>query len=116
MEIPVVASRLPTGITDVTIDGETGILVPPGDPEALARAIQRLLTDRDLTARLGRAGRAHALKHFTFDIFRQRFERVFQALLAGRRIEGPLKSVSSNADVPARPWAQGDHTQPGIVP
>jgi glycosyltransferase involved in cell wall biosynthesis len=116
MEIPVIASRLPTGIADVTIDGDTGILVPPGDPEALARAIERLLADRNLAAQYGRAGRARALKHFTFDTFEQRFEEIFEKLLSGRTIEGPLKSVSSVGGVPAQTWAQGRHTQPGMQP
>jgi glycosyltransferase involved in cell wall biosynthesis len=100
MSVPVVASRLPTGVTDVNIDGYTGLLVPPGDAEALARTISRLIDDPDLAARLGTAGRAHALKHFTFEVFTQRIEELFEAVLSGCAIEGP-KRPRSSAAIPA---------------
>ncbi|MDT0402733.1 glycosyltransferase family 4 protein [Streptomyces edwardsiae] len=47
-------------------DGETCLAVPPGDPAALASALTRLLTDPDLRARLGAAGRDRVLRHFTW--------------------------------------------------
>ncbi|MEX0947482.1 MAG: glycosyltransferase family 4 protein [Acidimicrobiia bacterium] len=47
-------------------DGETGLLVPPGDPDALATAIRRALGDAELRARIGRAGQARALAQFTW--------------------------------------------------
>jgi rhamnosyl/mannosyltransferase len=50
----VVASRV-GGIPDLVEDGKTGVLVPPGDPEALAEALVRVLTDRALAERLGTA-------------------------------------------------------------
>jgi glycosyltransferase involved in cell wall biosynthesis len=53
----VVASRV-GGIPDLVEDGETGILVPPGDERALASALVRVLSDRPLAERLGAAGRA----------------------------------------------------------
>jgi glycosyltransferase involved in cell wall biosynthesis len=95
MGIPTLASRLPTGITDITIDNETGLLVPPGDSFALAEAISRLIADRDLAARLGRAGRDHALKNFTFDVFERRFDELFKFTLSGRPIEGLMHSYVS---------------------
>jgi phosphatidylinositol alpha-1,6-mannosyltransferase len=57
---PVVAGNV-TGTLDAVIDGETGLLVDPTSPEAVAAAIVRLLRDRDLADRLGRAGRERAL-------------------------------------------------------
>lgn len=52
---PAVASAV-NAIPEVVIDGETGLLVPPDEPARLADAIDRLLRDRELAARLGRAG------------------------------------------------------------
>jgi glycosyltransferase involved in cell wall biosynthesis len=47
-------------------DGETGLLVPPGDPGALAGALDRVLEDADLAARLAGAARRRVLEHFTW--------------------------------------------------
>ncbi len=82
MGLPVVASRLPTGVTDVTIDNVTGLLVPPSDPVALAHAISRLVGDRVLARQFGLAGRKHALECFTLDIFRKRFGDLFEAAMS----------------------------------
>lgn len=56
---PVVATRV-GGLVDAVEDGVTGILVPPGDPAALRAAVERLLGDAELRARLGSAARARA--------------------------------------------------------
>jgi len=48
------------GVSEVILDGKTGILVPPGNPEAVAIAIKRLLSDTGLRSSLGRAGRERA--------------------------------------------------------
>jgi len=53
---PVIASRT-GGLPDIVVDGETGLLVPPGDPDALRQALERLLADRELRERMGQAGR-----------------------------------------------------------
>jgi glycosyltransferase involved in cell wall biosynthesis len=45
---------------------ETALLVPPGDPEALAAAINRLLDDPDLRARIGTAGRGRVFERYTW--------------------------------------------------
>ena len=55
---PLVATRV-GAIPELVRDGVTGLLVPPADPPALARAIQRLLDAPELAAALGQAGRAH---------------------------------------------------------
>jgi len=47
-------------------DNETGLLVPPGDPDALATAILRALADPDLRSRIGAAGRTRVLEKFTW--------------------------------------------------
>ncbi|HEV2844770.1 MAG TPA: glycosyltransferase family 4 protein [Thermoanaerobaculia bacterium] len=55
--VPVVASRV-SGIPEVVVDGETGWLVPPEDPEVLARALEEVLTEPEEARRRGAAGRA----------------------------------------------------------
>jgi rhamnosyl/mannosyltransferase len=64
---PVVSSDLPTGVRFVNRDGETGLLVPPGNPEALAAAISRLLTDSTLRARLGQAAHERVIREFSVE-------------------------------------------------
>lgn len=63
MEVPVVSTRL-SGISELVTDGENGRLVPPGDPDALARVIDELLADPAERRRLGRAGRRKVLAEF----------------------------------------------------
>ena len=59
----VVASRV-GGIPEVVADGETGLLVPPDDPDALAAALNVVLRDRDRAAAMGTRGRARAAAEF----------------------------------------------------
>jgi phosphatidylinositol alpha-1,6-mannosyltransferase len=61
--LPVIAGRS-GGIPNVVADGETGLLVPPEQPEAAAAAIRLVLDDPALAARLGGAGRAHTERYF----------------------------------------------------
>lgn len=87
MGLPVVVSCLPTGITDITIDHETGLLVPPRDPDALAKAIAQLIEDPDLARRLGSSGHQRALSHFTLDVFKRRIIALFDTVLSGRSLK-----------------------------
>jgi glycosyltransferase involved in cell wall biosynthesis len=64
---PVVASGV-GGLLDLVVDGETGLLVPPGDVAALRGAIERLLGDPQLRRRLGEAGRRRASERFSWDV------------------------------------------------
>ncbi len=64
---PVVCTELDTGTSYVNVDGETGFVVPARNPSALASAINRLLGDTELRARMGAAGRARVLREFTLD-------------------------------------------------
>ena len=61
---PVVATAV-GGVPEVVLDGDTGLLVEPGDPEALAAAILRLFHDPELARRLGQNGRLRLEKDFT---------------------------------------------------
>jgi glycosyltransferase involved in cell wall biosynthesis len=64
--VPVVASHL-SGIPELVEDGVTGLTVPPGDAEAIAGAIGRLLEDPALRARLAAAGRQRITEEFDLD-------------------------------------------------
>ena len=63
--VPVVATDVP-GVRDVVRDGVTGLLVPPGDPAALAAAVARLSADPTLRHRLTTAARADVRDRFTW--------------------------------------------------
>lgn len=63
---PVVASRV-GGIPEVVVDGETGWLVEPGDPTALAQALRTALGDPQRARRMGEAGRRRVEAHFSWD-------------------------------------------------
>jgi lipopolysaccharide/colanic/teichoic acid biosynthesis glycosyltransferase len=63
MAIPVVATRVP-GCIDAVVDGETGTLIPPRDPLALADAIRKYAGDPGLCRRHGQNGRERAVRHF----------------------------------------------------
>lgn len=77
---PIVASNLPA-IREVLTDRETALLVPPGDPDALATALTRISTDPALAERLGRGARALAPDY----TWARRAERLETALLEAER-------------------------------
>jgi glycosyltransferase involved in cell wall biosynthesis len=77
---PVVATAV-GGNTDMVRDGETGLLVPPGDPAALAAAIGRLLDDELLRERLGAAGAA-SVAALTGPYVASRFEDLYTRAIA----------------------------------
>lgn len=82
--LPVVATAVGS-VPDAVGDGTTGLLVPPGDPEALAGALERLLADGELRSRMGAAGREHVRKHFALDGIVTRFEELYRRLAGGAR-------------------------------
>lgn len=73
---PVVASSLP-GLAGLVHDGQTGLLVPPGDKPALARQTRLLLEDRELAHRLGVAARRRAADEFAAESMVGRFLRLY---------------------------------------
>ncbi len=84
-EAPVVVTAV-GGNPEVIRSGDTGLLVPPSDPEALAAALRRLLEEPELRARLVAGGR-ETLRSLTWDGLYQRTEAVFREV-AGRRARG----------------------------
>ena len=99
--VPVVSTRV-GGVPELVADGETGLLVEPGDAVALSEAVGKLLEDRELAERMGR--RAHEIAHERFDIDAVvlRIEDAFDRLLdasprrGGRsRIEAVMEETAA---------------------
>jgi len=78
---PVVATRV-GGIPEVVVDGETGLLVPPDDPSALAAAVLRLLRDPDLALRMGEAGRRRVEALFSARKMAEETAALYEELMA----------------------------------
>ena len=74
---PVVASRV-GGIPEFVEDGKAGLLVPPRSPGALAGAIGRLWTDRELARRLGEYGRTEVVPRFTWEALADRLDALYR--------------------------------------
>lgn len=89
--VPVVASEA-GGNADLITSGETGLLVPPLDAGAWARALDRLLSDRAFRGRLASAGRALARQDFTIERTAQRTETVYGEAIERRRLLGGERS------------------------
>ena len=83
MEIPVVATRV-SGIPELVIDGETGLLVAPDDAPALAEALERLLRDQKMARRLARAGRDLVVSQFNGENSARQLSRLFAAAIKAR--------------------------------
>ena len=82
---PVIASDT-GGLRDIVVRGETGLLVPPGDREALRAALGRLVDDPDLRVRLGEAAVARA-RRFSSDTVVPEFENAYRDAIDARRIK-----------------------------
>jgi glycosyltransferase involved in cell wall biosynthesis len=79
---PVVASAV-GGLLDLVVDGETGLLVPPGNVGALRAALERLLDDVELRRRMGEAGRERIREHFTWPAVTDLTIQAYEDALAG---------------------------------
>lgn len=78
--VPVVSTNV-GGPSETIVDGETGFLVPPRDPAALAERVMRLLADERLRKRMGACGRQRVLDHFTLTENIARLEEVYRQAL-----------------------------------
>ncbi len=78
---PVVSTELGTGTSFVNVDGETGLVVPARDPRALAAAINRLIDDAPLCARMGAAARVRVQREFTLEQMVDRVMAVYKDLI-----------------------------------
>jgi len=95
---PVIGSEV-GGIPEIVVDGETGLLVPPGDPLKLEGAIMTLADNPKLRARMGALGRARFMSHFTLDEFARCSEAFYHEVIAhwhGCRFASPTATDSSH--------------------
>lgn len=81
--LPVIASRV-GGLSELVVDGETGLLVEPDCPTALANALQRVLNDPSFAQNMGSAGRLRAEELFTWDKTVNKLHDLYAALLSAR--------------------------------
>ena len=77
---PVVATEV-GGNPEIVVHGETGLLVPPADGDALAKAILSLLEDQEVALRFGRAGRKRIEEKFSLDIMLRNYEGLFEQVI-----------------------------------
>jgi glycosyltransferase involved in cell wall biosynthesis len=80
--VPVVSTRV-GGIPELVVDEESGLLVAPDDPSALAAALERLFAAEDLRSRLGRGGARRVEQHFESGDVARRMIAIYEEL-AGR--------------------------------
>jgi glycosyltransferase involved in cell wall biosynthesis len=84
--LPLISTDLPTGVSDVNVDGATGLVVPAGDVQGLRAAIERLANNKDLRDLYGARGRERAHDLFSERNYRNRLrmevERAFARLPA----------------------------------
>lgn len=86
--LPVVASRV-GGVPELVEDGVTGLIVPPKDPEALAKALNTLLSDHDLRHQMGEAGRQKAMREFTLERMLRETQSVYDGVLSNVSAASP---------------------------
>ncbi|KOX31063.1 glycosyl transferase [Saccharothrix sp. NRRL B-16348] len=83
--VPVVASAV-GGLTDTVVDGVTGVLVPPRDPSALARALNSLLVDQARREACGLAGLDRVGVRYTWSRIAEDTERVYERVTVGQAV------------------------------
>ncbi len=91
--VPVVATTGGALPEVVGTSGETGLLVAPNDPEALADGIRRLLDDPELAARIGAAGRQRVVERFTWQVTARGTAACYRAVLEGRPLPTTAEAI-----------------------
>jgi glycosyltransferase involved in cell wall biosynthesis len=82
---PLVATDI-AGLREAVVHETTGLLVPPGNPPALAAALQRLIADPKLRARMGAAARERAEQNFADSIICAQTLLVYDSLIPRSRL------------------------------
>ena len=78
---PVVSTNLPTGVPWVNKDGESGLIVEPGDPVSLGQGLRRLVEDEALRQRLGAGAQRRAELMFSRERMVAAFERLIDSIV-----------------------------------
>ena len=81
---PVIGGRS-GGIPDAVVDGVTGILVRPDDPEDIADALKRILNDNALALRLGRQGRDRVVNQFTWGKCARNVRKILRTVISEKK-------------------------------
>jgi len=89
--LPVVNTKLDSGVPFVSLDEQTGLTVPPADPDALAAALNRLLDNPDLRRSLGEAARQRARSEFSLDVMTSRTLGVYETVV---KIHSAVKTIA----------------------
>lgn len=97
--LPVVSTNLPTGVRAINVHGETGLVVAPHDPAALASALQVLLADPCLRRRMGEAGRRRAATHYSRETMGSRILDIYASVV---RPSGPQLHFDLSVRSPVR--------------
>lgn len=95
---PVVNTRLTSGVPFVSVDGQTGITVEPGDPAALAGALNRLLDDPQLRARYGTAGIRRVSEHFSLSTMVARTHALYREIVERPAAEPELPMAAAQLE------------------
>jgi glycosyltransferase involved in cell wall biosynthesis len=82
--LPVIATHV-GGIPEVVVDGETGILLPPDDPDRLAESIIHLVENRGLQRQYGESGFRRVNSRFDVRLEAERYHKIYQTLVDERR-------------------------------
>jgi glycosyltransferase involved in cell wall biosynthesis len=110
----VVNTLLPTGASSVSLNGVTGLSVPPADPTALAAAINLLLDDAPLRMRYGQAARRRVDQEFSTELMTERTLRLYHEVLDrpwGGMPKPPARRNGSQ-ELPVRAEDGADHSPP----
>ena len=83
MSKPVVAT-MAGGLPEIVQDGETGVLVPPGDHDSLAKTVVQLLADPTKRSALGKAARDRIEAHFTLETMMSHLTTAYDSVLKGQ--------------------------------
>jgi len=79
---PLITTRLPSGVQQVNVDGQTGLQVEPRDPAALTAALNRLLADAPLRQAMGANGRQRLESAFSVGRMIQGYRQVYSPVVA----------------------------------